>query len=64
LTILARKEPTYPIGFQFLRVKSLLPQLQGRPEYPEAVSRLKEASRRGWLGEHPMLKSLAEHPER
>jgi len=64
LTILARKAPTYPIGFQYLRVNSLLPQLQGRPERSDAVSRLKEAARRGWLDEHLMLKSLADHLER
>jgi SAM-dependent methyltransferase len=60
LTILARKEVAYPVGFQFLRVKSLLPQLQGRPEHAAAVARLKEARRRGWLDEHLMLKALAD----
>jgi len=60
LTILARKEVTYPVGFQYLRVRSLLDGLRGRPEHDAAVARLREARRRGWLDEHLMLKALAE----
>ena len=60
LTVLARKEPTYPIGFQYLRVRSLLDGLRGRPERDDAVARLREARRRGWLDEHLMLKALAD----
>lgn len=60
LTVVARKEVTYPIGFQLLRVRSLLDELRGRPERAEAVARLREARRRGWLDEHLLLKALAD----
>jgi SAM-dependent methyltransferase len=59
LTVLARKEPAYPIGFQFLRVRSVLERLRGRPERADALARLREARQRGWLDEHLMLKALA-----
>jgi SAM-dependent methyltransferase len=64
LTILARREMTYPIGFQHTRVRSLLDGLRGRPEHDEAVARLREARRRGWLDEHLMLKALADEAGR
>ena len=60
LTVLARKEVTYPVGFQYLRVRSLLDRLRGRPEHDDAVARLREARRRGWLDEHLMLKALTD----
>ena len=60
LTVLAAKEETFPVGFQYLRVKSALERLQGRREWPLAVERLKEARRRGWLNEHPMLADLVD----
>jgi SAM-dependent methyltransferase len=60
LTILARKEAAYPIGFQYSRVRSLLDGLRGRPEHDNAVARLREARRRGWLDEHLMLRALAD----
>jgi SAM-dependent methyltransferase len=60
LTVLAQKEAAYPIGFQYLRVRSLLDWLRGRPEHDDAVARLREARRRGWLDEHLMLKVLTD----
>jgi SAM-dependent methyltransferase len=60
LTVLARKEATLPIGFQYLRVRSQLDALDGRPERQAAVARLREARRRGWLDEHLMLKALVD----
>jgi SAM-dependent methyltransferase len=60
LTVLARKEPTYPIGFQYVRVRSLLEHLRGRTERGDALARLQEARRRGWLDEHLMLKILVD----
>lgn len=60
LTVLARKEVTYPIGFQYLRVRGLLDELRGRPERGEALARLREARRRGWLDEHLRLKALVD----
>jgi SAM-dependent methyltransferase len=64
LTVLARKAAAYPIGFQYLRVRSLLEELQGRPERASAVTRLLEARRRGWLDEHLMLKALVDEAAR
>jgi len=60
LTVLARKEGTYPVGFQYLRVRSVLDRVRGRPEHDDAVARLREARRRGWLDEHLMLKALTD----
>ena len=60
LTVLARKEPAYPIGFQYARVRSLLDRLRGRTERDDAVARLREARQRGWLDEHLMLKVLVD----
>ncbi len=64
LTVLARKEPTYPMGFQYMRVRSLLDGQRGRTERDEILARLREARRRGWLDEHLMLKGLADERER
>jgi SAM-dependent methyltransferase len=64
LTVLARKDATYPIGFQHSRVRGLLETLRGRPEHAEAVARLREARRRGWLDEHLMLKALTDEASR
>jgi SAM-dependent methyltransferase len=60
LTVLARKDGMDALGFQHLRVRSRLDGLRGRPEYDDAVARLREARRRGWLDEHLMLKTLAD----
>jgi SAM-dependent methyltransferase len=60
LTILARKEPTYPVGFQYGRIRALLDSPPGRPERADVVGRLREARRCGWLDEHLMLKALAD----
>jgi len=60
LTVLARKEGSYAVGFQYLRVRSLLEGLRGRPEHGHALARLREARRRGWLDEHLMLRTLAD----
>ena len=60
LTILARRDPTVPVGFQYQRIRSLLADSGGRPGRDDAVARLREARRRGWLDEHLMLKALAD----
>jgi SAM-dependent methyltransferase len=60
LTVLARREGIGALGFQYLRVRAGLDALRGRPEYDDAVARLGEARRRGWLDEHLMLKTLAD----
>jgi SAM-dependent methyltransferase len=60
LTVLARKEPTAPIGFQYRRIRSALDQLQGRPEREDVLARLRAARKRGWLDEHLMLKALVD----
>jgi SAM-dependent methyltransferase len=60
LTVLARREGMEALGFQHLRVRSRLDGLRGRPEHDDAVARLREARRRGWLDEHLMLKTLAD----
>jgi SAM-dependent methyltransferase len=60
LTVLARKDGMDALGFQHLRVRSRLDGLRGHPEYDDAVARLREARRRGWLDEHLMLKTLAD----
>lgn len=60
LTVLARKEATYPVGFQLQRVRAMLDRLRGRPEHDAVLARLREARRRGWLDEHLMLKALTD----
>lgn len=60
LTVVAQKEPVFPIGFHLLRVQQQLARLQGQPERAAAVARLQEARRRGWLDEHLMLKALVD----
>jgi SAM-dependent methyltransferase len=60
LTVLARREGIGALGFQYLRVRAGLDALRGRPEYDDAVARLREARRRGWLDEHLMLRTLAD----
>lgn len=59
LTILARKDATYPVGFSLARVKSQLDQLHGTPEEPLVIQRLETARQRGWLREHLMLSDIA-----
>jgi SAM-dependent methyltransferase len=60
LTVLARREGIGALGFQYLRVRAGLDALRGRPEYDDAVARLREARRHGWLDEHLMLRTLAD----
>jgi SAM-dependent methyltransferase len=60
LTVVARREGIGALGFQYLRVRAGLDALRGRPEYDDAVARLREARRRGWLDEHLMLRTLAD----
>lgn len=52
LTILARKENVPPIGFPHNVIRERIAKLAGTPDYDTAVSRLKEAQRRGWLRRH------------
>lgn len=59
LTVLAKKEDTYPIGFQYTHVKTDLERIQGQRAEQEAQRRLKVALRRGWLREHPVLAGIA-----
>ena len=58
LTVLAKREDVQPVGFQFLRVREELARLQGLPEKAQALARLNEARRLGWLREHLMLNAL------
>jgi len=59
LTVLAKKEDTYPIGFQSTHVEIDLQRIRGQKEEKQGRLRLKEALRRGWLREHPKLASIA-----
>jgi len=59
LTVLAKKEDTYPIGFQYAHVKADLERVRGREAERLGRLRLQEALRRGWLREHPMLAGIA-----
>ncbi|MCX5841802.1 MAG: methyltransferase domain-containing protein [Deltaproteobacteria bacterium] len=58
LTVMAKREDVYPVGFQFLRVRKELARLHGLPEEAPALARLNEARRLGWLREHLMLDAL------
>jgi SAM-dependent methyltransferase len=59
LTVLARKEETYPIGFQYTHVMTNLERIHGLKAERQGRLRLQEAHRRGWLQEHPMLAGIA-----
>ena len=59
LTVLAKKEDTYPIGFQYTHVEADLERTRGNRAERQGRLRLKEALRRGWLREHPMLAGIA-----
>jgi SAM-dependent methyltransferase len=59
LTVLARKEDTYPIGFQCTHVETGLKRIRGQKADRQGRLRLQEALRRGWLREHPMLAGIA-----
>jgi SAM-dependent methyltransferase len=59
LTVLARKEDTYPIGFQYTHVKADLERIRGQKAERQGRLRLQEALRRGWLREHPLLAGIA-----
>jgi len=58
LTVLAKREDIYPVGFQFPRVREELARLHGFPEEAQILARLNEARRLGWLREHLMLNAL------
>lgn len=60
LTVLARKEATIPVGFQYRRIRSALDRLPGDPAREGVLARLRKARQRGWLDEHLMLKALAD----
>ena len=60
LTVLARKELTHPAGFGYERIRARLDELRGQPGREQAVARLREARRRGWLDEHLRLRALAD----
>lgn len=59
LTVLARKEDTYPIGFQCTHVEADLERVRGQKAERQGRLRLQEALRRGWLREHPVLAGIA-----
>jgi SAM-dependent methyltransferase len=59
LTVLARKEDTYPIGFQYTHVMTNLERIRGQMEERQGRLRLQKALQRGWLREHPMLAGIA-----
>ena len=58
LTVLAKREDVYPVGFQIMRIRSELERLRGLPEEPQVLARLAEARHRGWLSEFLMLDAL------
>jgi SAM-dependent methyltransferase len=64
LTVLAKKEDVYPVGFQILRIRSELERLRGLPEEPRVLARLAEARHRGWLSEFLMLDALVDECSR
>jgi len=59
LTVLARKEDTYPIGFQCTHVEVDLERIRGQKVERQGRLRLRKALRRGWLREHPVLAAIA-----
>jgi SAM-dependent methyltransferase len=59
LTVLAKKEDTFPIGFQHTHVETDLKRVRGQKAEQQGRLRLQEAFRRGWLREHPMLAGIA-----
>lgn len=59
LTVLASKDGTYPIGFQYAHVKADLERIRGLRAEQQGRLRLQEALRRGWLREHPRLAGIA-----
>lgn len=59
LTLLSRKEDTYPIGFQCNHVKTDLERIRGQKAEQQGRRRLQEALQRGWLREHPFLAGIA-----
>ncbi len=59
LTVLARKEETYPIGFRCTHVEADLARIRGKKAERQGRLRLQEALRRGWLREHPVLADIA-----
>jgi SAM-dependent methyltransferase len=60
LTVLAKREDIYPVGFQIMRIRSELERLRGLPEEPRVLARLAEAQYRGWLSEFLMLDALVD----
>ena len=64
LTVLAKREDVYPVGFQIMRIRSELERLRGLPEEPQVVARLAEARHRGWLSEFLMLDALVDECSR
>ena len=64
LTVLAKREDVYPVGFQIMRIRSELERLRGLPEEPQVVARLAEARNRGWLSEFLMLDALVDECSR
>ena len=64
LTVLAKREDVYPVGFQIMRIRSELERLRGLPEEPQVLARLAEARHRGWLSEFLMLDALVDECSR
>ena len=64
LTVLAKREDVYPVGFQIMRIRSELERLRGLPEEPQVVARLAEARHRGWLSDFLMLDALVDECSR
>lgn len=64
LTVLAKREDVYPVGFQIMRIRLELERLRGLPEEPRVLARLAEARHRGWLSEFLMLDALVDECSR
>jgi hypothetical protein len=60
LTVLARKDATIPVGFQYRRIRSALDRRPDDAARETVLARLRAARQRGWLDEHLMLKALAD----
>lgn len=60
LTVLCQKEDVPPIGFELPTVRRILGQLKEEGGESNAVARLKEVRKRGWLDEHLYLAALVD----
>lgn len=60
LTILAIKDDSIPLGFDYLKTKMILENKSGEESRSRMIERLLETYERGWLKEHLNMSKLAE----